>query len=48
MGAYCNTCNEEREFPTILESGMCSFCNGSPRDCDCGVYCPECEDPLEI
>jgi hypothetical protein len=46
--AYCNTCHEVRLLLPVVVGGACPYCGGPSRDCDCGEYCEECDNPLEI
>jgi hypothetical protein len=46
--AYCNTCNEARVLLPVGDNFSCAYCGGPARDCDCGEYCVECDNPLEI
>lgn len=45
--AYCNTCNEVRIVLPVTDNFSCAYCGGHARDCDCGEYCAECDNPLE-
>lgn len=47
IDAYCNTCNEGRVLLPVV-GGSCPYCGGPSRDCTCGEYCGECDNPLEI
>lgn len=46
--AYCNTCNEVRVVLPVADNFSCAYCGGPARDCECGEYCAECDNPLEI
>jgi hypothetical protein len=43
---YCLECDEVRILLPIGTNGMCPYCAGSPRDCECLDICGECESDL--
>ena len=45
---WCLVCAESYDLPVILPNGLCSFCQGPPRDCDCLDICRECGEELQI
>lgn len=44
--AFCPDCDWFKDLPVITAEGLCSFCQGSPRDCECSNICPDCEFDL--
>ena len=45
---WCLLCAESYDLPTVSAGGLCSFCQGPARDCDCGDICRECGEELQV
>jgi len=45
---YCSQCEESRIIIPLDVSGACPYCGGSPRDCECGELCQECDGVLVL
>jgi hypothetical protein len=48
LDAFCVECGEGRAILPLSSNGSCAYCGGSPRECECGENCLECDTPLEI